>query len=231
MKKKRGKKKNPRGRRPRVTGTRYKCVSGYVIYINIIGPYVFSELRQKFNIDRPQFTQELFVKETGATLIFPYTPPKTVPDRDEDIQAWTIYHQYLEWVDLFDKDLLQYQTLRVKLLLTLAVTVHSHSDGRSIRKELASGDWIKDLSAGEIQITAANRFYFYLITKVLIAEADFLTVLDLATAEEVTLEDVLRSFEYFQTVLAQSEFSQDLPELTQWGKQLVNEPVGSADGN
>ncbi len=112
----------------------------------------------------------------------------------------------------------------------MAITDIEHKDPRvDVEHEMNNGSWIEILESVEIEINDQNRRYLFIKTVVLEDEQDYLTILGEAIAEEVTLGDVLRAFEYFQTVLERSHFGQDLPELTSWKQQLVPETLGDFD--
>ena len=227
------KKKKQKGRRePRAYGTRKATQTGYIVWVKKVGPYLFQELRKKFNVDRPPFQRELFVPETGATLRFPYEPPDTPPLKEDDIEEWSIFHRYRNWYEDYEVDVAEYSTERNMLLLNLAVTHIEHKD-RSIdvEHELREGSWIEKPESAGIEIVDRNRRYWFLMTVVLEDEVDYLWVLNEASAEEVTLGDVLRAFEYFQDVLSRSELSDDIPELTNWNLGDVPSTMGGDIGD
>ncbi len=230
MKKKRGKKKKD-GRTPRALkkGTQYECQTGYIINVSKVGPHLFAHLRNRFNMDRPDFKRELLVPETGATLRFDYKPPEEEPDKETEVEAWTVFHQFREWWEDFERDALEYKRLRNQLLLTKAVSIIGHIDERNVNYEMFSGDWLTDIVAGGFTIDDSNRKYLYLISEVLEDETDYLKVLELATVEEVTLAEVFLAWDYFQDVLAGSEIVNSIPELTDWRNQLLAISLGDAD--
>ncbi len=213
-------------RKMRKEGTRFKTQSGYIIRVKKVGPFVFQELRNLYNVDRSPFERSIDVPETGATLKFPYQPPSEEPDRETDVEEWTLYHEYRNWLESFEADTATYTKSRNELLLNLAITSIKHPD-ISVSHEIEEGSWIEYLEGSGISVDDTNRRYLFLKTMVLGDEQDYLDVIQLAIAEEVTLGDIMRAFEYFQNVMARSSFKPDLPELTFGEGGIISEPVGS----
>ncbi len=87
-------KKIKKRRRPKAQGKRIATQTNYVIHVKKVGPFVFQELREKYNVDRQPFERTLLVPETGATLRFPYVPPEEVPLKEVDLEEWEIFHRY-----------------------------------------------------------------------------------------------------------------------------------------
>lgn len=226
-----GKKKKKTGRKPRALGKRLVASSKYIVYIKKVGPFVFQELREKFNIDRDPYKRVHHVPETGADLKFPYDPPDSPPLKEDDLEEWTLYHEYRNWLEDFETDVAEYTRRRNTLLLNLAVTHIEHKDPRvDVEYEMSQGSWIEHVQNAGITVDDQNQRYMFLKTVVLEDEQDYLTAINEAIAEEVSLGDVLRAFEYFQDVLERSRFGENIPELTDWKQWVVSEAVGSEDG-
>lgn len=220
-------KKRKRKSRLNAMGKRLVTSSNYVIHVKKVGPFVFQELRELYNMDRDPFVREQFVPETGATLRFPYAPPDVPPNKEDDLEEWTLYHKYRNWYEDFDASEAKYTRARNTLFLELAITSIEHKNPNvDVEHEMNLGSWIDILSNSGIEVNDQNRRVLFLKTVVLEDEQDYLSTLNEAAAEEVSLGDVLRAFEYFQTVLARSSFSQDIPELTNWQQWVNTSAVG-----
>lgn len=234
MTKKRKQKKLKRSPRklPHPQGTEVLTKTGFKILVKKVGPHLFQDLRLKHDMDRQPFQREIYVPETKATLHLEYTPPEEEPLREEDEAEWVLYHQFEEWLSDFQETSALYHQERTRYLLNRAITIIRHEDDRDIPYEMDHGDWIQDVESVGFEVNFKTRKELYLKVVVLEDEQDFLDFLSLATAEEVTLADVFRAFNYFQDVLGRSAFGKDLPELTNWQNWTGNEPTrdnGSLD--
>lgn len=181
----------------------HRTKTDYYIQIRKVSPLLFNELRMQHGI-KDSYIYSVHVPETGADLKFVYEPPDEEPSREEDVAAWSLWHQYEEWCREQEKAQIAYRADRNHLLLALGVVVLEGPDGLDVEEDMLSGGWLAEVQAGGLEITEVTRKVYYLLARVLTFESDYLHVVDTATVEEVTLVDVQSAFDRFLYLLARA---------------------------
>jgi len=205
--------------------------TGYKIEVSVVSPTLFQELRAQFRIDRKPFMHKYVSPETKAELEFVYEPPKEVPDKEKDLKAWELYKEYQAWMVQYNQDKAQYTLRRNRMVLVSAVKVLKKTGRGSWEYELENGDWRKTVLAGGIVIDEASEMFLFLKSEVLSNEQDYLKALDLATAEEVNMGDVVNAFDYFWTILARCPFIGSDSKSAERREQLLHEVLGGSNGS
>lgn len=206
-----------------ITKTKYR------LKIREAAPLLFQELRIKHNMARPFFRYKYTVPETGAELEFVYNPPDEEPNKEEDEEMWARHQMYLTWLADYQNDEAAYNKERNDLMLDYCVKIDRGP--KNWKQTFESGSWRKTVENRlKVKVTPENEHIWFLKAVVLTDSSDYLNVLAAATAEEVTIGDVLKAYDYFRTVISRCPAFSDYTEIARWRDKISNVLLGGRDG-